>query len=186
MRQRTVYLVRHGRIQLPDDEKRFIGQTDIPLDETGVDQARRLRDRLANAGLTAVYCSDLVRSLRTAEIITEGYDIRIFSRKDLREIHLGAWDGCTFSDIKKRFPEEFTKRGLDIVHYRPPGGESFEDCSKRVLAAFREIVQASSGSILISGHAGVNRILLCYSMGVPLEQLFTIRQEYGQISSLRV
>src|SRR5208337_1578475 len=113
------------------------------------------------------------------EIIVNDKDIPIFARQDLREINLGKWEGCTFADIEQRFPEEFRKRGSDIVSYRIPGGESFDNCNKRVLTAFQDILEASTGNILIVGHAGVNRMILCHIMGVPLQDLFKIRQEYG-------
>ena len=176
---RTIYLVRHGKIQLSDEQRRYIGQYDAPLDETGIEQARCLRQRLGAAQITAAYCSDLSRSHRTAEIIADDKDIPIFVRKDLREIHLGEWEGCTFAEIEQRFPDEFRKRGADIVHYRVPGGESFDDCNKRVLMAFHDILETSTGNILIASHAGVNRIVLCFVMDMPLQDLFKIRQEYG-------
>jgi alpha-ribazole phosphatase len=99
----------------------------------------------------------------------------------LREINLGEWESRTFAEIEKGFPDEFWKRGADIVHYRVPGGESFDDCRRRVLEAFHEILGASK-NIFIAGHAGANRIILCYIMGVPLQKLFKIRQEYGCLS----
>ncbi len=176
---RTIYLIRHGKTQLPDNERRYIGHYDVPLDEAGIEQARCLRRRLEGAHINAAYCSDLSRSRRTAEIIVDDKDIPIFARQDLREIHLGEWEGCTFADIEQRFPDEFRKRGLDIVRYRVPGGESFNDCNKRVLTAFHDILEASKGNILIVGHAGGNRMILCHISGVSLQDLFKIRQEYG-------
>lgn len=185
METRTIYLVRHGRIQLPDEQRRYIGHTDIPLNETGIMQARCLKTRIAMAGITAVYCSDLSRTRRTAEIIAGDQDIRIFARPDLREVHMGEWEGRLFSDIEEQFPGEFRMRGADIVHYRVPGGESFSECNTRVLAAFREVLHSSVGDILIVGHAGVNRMILCYSMGEPLANMFTIRQEYGCLNIIQ-
>jgi alpha-ribazole phosphatase len=176
---RTIYLVRHGKIQLPDDQRRYIGHYEAPLDEMGIQQARCLQQRLEGVPLTAVYCSDLSRSLGTAEIIVDDRDVPIFTRQDLREIHLGEWEGRTFADIEQRFPDEFRKRGSDIVKFRISGGESFADCNKRVLTAFRDILKTSTGNILVVGHAGVNRIILCHGMGMPLQDLFKIRQEYG-------
>jgi len=176
---RTIYLVRHGKIQLPDDQRRYIGHLDLPLDETGIKQAHCLQRQLESAHITAAYCSDLSRSRRTAEIIVLDKNVPVFVRQDLREIHLGQWEGLSFADIEQRFPDEFRKRGSDIVHYRVPGGESFDDCNNRILTAFHDILETSTGNIVIIGHAGVNRIILCYCMRVPLQDLFTIRQEYG-------
>ncbi len=176
---RTIYLIRHGKIQLPEDDRSYIGHYDVPLDETGIEQARCVQQWLDGALITAAYCSDLSRSRETAEIIVNDKNIPIFARQDLREIHLGEWEGCTFADIEQRFPEEFRKRGSDIVQYRVPGGESFDDCNKRILTAFSDILEASTDSILIVGHSGVNRMILCHIMGMPLQDLFKIRQEYG-------
>lgn len=182
---RTIYLVRHGTIQLPDAQRRYIGHYDVPLDERGMEQARCLRKRLEGVLLTGAYCSDLSRSRRTAEIIVNDRDILIHTRHDLREIHLGEWEGHTFMEIEQQFPHEFMARGSDILHYRISGGESFADCSKRILPAFREILKTSTGDILIVGHAGVNRIILCHGLGVPLHDLFKIRQEYGCMNVIR-
>jgi alpha-ribazole phosphatase len=176
---RTIYLIRHGKTQLPDNERRYIGHFDVPLDEAGVEQARCLRQRFDGVHITAAYCSDLLRSRQTTEIVVKNTLIPIYTRQDLREIHLGEWEGCTFTGIGQRFPDEFRERGADIVHYRVPGGESFDDCHKRVLTAFYDILKVSTGSILITGHAGVNRMILCHIMGLPLQDLFKIRQEYS-------
>lgn len=182
MGSRKVYLVRHGRIHQEDDQRRYIGQLDLPLAEEGVRQALWLQRILAGADIGAVYCSDLSRSRRTAEIIAGDKGTAVLPRNDLREISLGEWEGRTFADIARRFPGEFKARGADIGYYRTPGGESFADCGKRVAAAFREIVETAAGDILIVGHAGVNRLLLCHMLGLPLAGLFRLGQDYGCIN----
>lgn len=185
MKTLTVFLIRHGKIQLPDDDKRYIGQIDLPLVEEGVRQSVCLQKRLAGEDIGSIYCSDLSRTRRTAEIIAADRCIEIVERKDLREISLGEWEGCTFADISQRFPEEFRRRGEDIVHYRITGGESFAYCGKRVIAAFYDILGSSEGNILIVGHAGVNRLILCHVLGMSLPNLFNISQDYGCLNIIK-
>lgn len=185
MATRKVYLTRHGRIQLEDDQRRYIGQLDLPLSGDGVRQAETLAKRLSQTGITAVFGSDLVRSRQTAEMIAAHGGIAVSLRSDLREISLGEWEGCTFADIIRRFPEEFRARGADIAYYRVPGGESFADCSLRVVAAFHDLLGKSTGDIAIAGHAGVNRLLLCHVLGLPLGNLFRIGQDYGCINIIQ-
>lgn len=182
--QRKIFLVRHGEIQIEGNGKRYIGRLDLPLSERGIAQAQKLREELRQAALTAVFSSDLKRSLETARIIAGPHHIEVESRVDLREIALGLWEGLPFKEIQQRFPDEFAKRGADIVHYRPPGGESFLDCAFRIGAAFLEILHATTGDILLVGHAGVNRILLCEALGKSLWELFEIRQDYGCLNVL--
>jgi probable phosphoglycerate mutase len=177
--RRAIYLVRHGAIQSSVDPKRFIGQLDLPLNAEGFMQAERLAEGLRDMPLSAVFCSDLKRSVETAQIIAEPHHISCIPRRDLREISLGRWEGLTFDEVRRRHPEEFHARGLDIVHFRPTEGESFLDCAFRVVPAFYEIVTSTPGNVLIVGHAGVNRIILSQALGRSLEDLFEIDQEYG-------
>lgn len=185
MRNKTVYLLRHGKIAVEGEQRRYIGQADIPLEATGVCQAERLQGRLAQIGFTAVYCSDLVRSRETARIIAGGTQKCVEVRPKLREISLGEWEGLTFDEVARRFPDKFEARGKDIAYYRTPGGESFADCSQRVLITFHEIMVEAGDPVVIVGHAGVNRLILCYVLGMPLGNLFRIRQDYGCINVIQ-
>jgi probable phosphoglycerate mutase len=185
MENRVVYLVRHGKIQQEDNQRRYIGQIDLPLTAEGIKQAQSLRKRFENADIGTLYCSDLSRSIETAKIIASSRDVRIVVREDLREICMGEWEGCTFGDIGRRFPNEFKARGGDIVSYRVPGGESFADCRERVVAAIEDIVASSSGNLVIIGHAGVNRLLLCHMLGMPIANIFRIGQDYGCLNVIQ-
>ncbi len=176
---RKVYLLRHGAVALEDDQRRYIGQSDVPLSDEGERQARRLQNMLEAAAIGTVYCSDLARSRRTAEIIACRKGTAVTALTALREISLGQWEGYSFADIARRFPDEFKARGADIGYYRVPGGESFADCSLRVVAAFQEILASSAGDIAIVGHAGVNRVLLSHILGMPVANVFRIGQDYG-------
>lgn len=179
MENRTIYLIRHGKIELPDNQRRYIGQFDLPLNKEGIEQAQCLQKVLEPVNISTIVSSDLSRCQHTAEIIAGRRTVKHVMRKDLREIHMGEWEGRTFADIAGRFPGEFKARGADIGYYRVPGGESFADCCKRVTAAFYDSINSSVGNVLFVGHAGVNRLLLCNILGMPLANLFKIRQDYG-------
>ncbi len=188
MENRVVYLLRHGKIQLEDDQRRYIGQIDPPLGDEGRTQARNLARRFEHADIGAIYCSDLARSRETAQIIADGGGenaAEVVAREDLREISMGEWEGCTFGDIARRFPDEFKARGADIGGYRVPGGESFAECSGRVVPAFLEILASSTGNIVLVGHAGVNRVLLCHMLGMPVSNVFRIGQDYACLNVIQ-
>lgn len=182
-RIRTVYLARHGDIGL-QGAKKYIGRTDLPLSPIGLSQANLLRETMAKIQLTAIYCSDLTRSIETAEIIAGEHQLKPVVSSTLREINMGAWEGQSFSEIARRYPEEYRQRGNFIATYQPPGGESFIRCQRRVTDFFEQIIESTRGDILIVGHAGVNRSLLSYLMGQPLSQIFTIPQDYGCLSEI--
>ena len=178
MQKREIYILRHGEIDR-SYEGRFVGQVDPPLTENGVRQAEGWQRALAGSGLTRIHCSDLVRSLRTAQIIAGGEKHRIHVASGLREIGLGEWDGRLRDEIREAFPHEWRRRGEDFEGYRPPGGESFADLSARIIPLFHQIVRDSDGTELIVGHAGVNRVILCHVLDMPLANLLRIGQDYG-------
>jgi molybdenum cofactor cytidylyltransferase len=182
---RTIYLARHGAIQPIGDGRHYLGQMDVPLSPEGRRQAEALRERLRQRQLSAIYCSDLQRSVETAAIIGEPHGLKPCPRPEFREIHLGAWEGLSFAEVRRRFPEEYEARGRDFIYSRPPGGESFLDLANRVLPALHRALASHPGNILIVGHAGVNRILLCHSQDRSLANLFDIPQDYGCLNLIR-
>jgi len=174
----TVYLLRHGDSSR-DDVRRYIGQTDQPLNETGRAQAEFWRRELSTVSFQTVFSSDLSRSIETAGIIVRGRGNMVKTLTGLREINLGDWDGMPMGEVCRRYPAEYEQRGANLAEHRPPGGESFNDLADRVLPLFEEIVNMASGNLLIVGHAGVNRIILSHLLMVPREKLFQLHQEYG-------
>ncbi|MEN6414869.1 MAG: histidine phosphatase family protein [Veillonellales bacterium] len=181
---RIIYLLRHGSILTKSCERRYIGQSDVPLSGEGVRQAHMLQAEFAGKGISAVFCSDLIRSIATARIICAGLTDNLVIRADLREISMGDWEGKTFNEIAQDYPEEYAERGNNISNYRIPGAESFEKCRSRMAAAFEDIIDSTAGDIIIVGHAGINRVLLCHILGMPLANLFRIYQDYGCINIL--
>lgn len=179
---RHIYLLRHGKIALKKNEQVYIGHIDIPLSDEGICQARSLQEKFAGMKIAAVFCSDLTRSVQTAKLIAEKLDAQVQSRFDLREISMGEWEGKSFREIAQTYPAEYAKRGQDIAHYRIPGAESFAECKSRIVAAFTDIVNTTAGDLIIVGHAGSNRLLLSHILGMPIENIFRISQDYGCVN----
>ena len=176
-----IYLLRHGAVE-GHEERRFVGQFDLPLDEKGLRQARWWQGELANILFARIFCSDLTRSRDTSRIIAGTRQIPVEIMSQLREIHLGEWEGLPVAEVRRRFPKEYERRGQDLSGYRPPGGESFSDLRKRIVPVFERIVSGMEGNILIVGHAGVNRIILCHLLEMPLKNLFRLGQDYGSLN----
>lgn len=182
--QRLIYLTRHGKIVMENNERRYIGQIDIPLSDAGLQQARLVGKHFRNRELSHIFCSDLSRSVATAKIISEELNVNWESRYDLREINMGDWEGKTFQEISQCYPEEYAKRGNNFAGYHIPGAESFEEAQARIVGAVSNIVNSTEGNVLIVGHAGTNRLLLCRILGIPIDNLFLVSQDYGCINIL--
>ncbi|MDK2957738.1 MAG: hypothetical protein PWQ57_3236 [Desulfovibrionales bacterium] len=183
MSENVVWLMRHG--QIPQDApRRFVGQRDLPLDETGRRQAESVRDFLAGFPLTRIVSSDLARAMETSAIVAGGRGLSVEPAPLLREISLGQWEGLTVQEVKTGFPGQYEQRGRDMAGFRPPDGESFADLRDRAWPAFERIVRETDGSLLITAHAGVNRVLLCTLLGMDLADLFRLEQDYACLNAI--
>src|SRR5512137_398020 len=117
-----VYLMRHGEVH-GDGNKRYNGHIDVDITPKGVEQMHRLAGLLAGKPVTAVYSSDLIRSVKGAEIVSRRLGLAHTPVRALRERSVGKWEGLTAEEIRERFPEEFTAWRADLLNYRPPDGE---------------------------------------------------------------
>lgn len=182
--QRVIHLARHGAIQKPGPKKSYIGGLDLPLSWEGHHQAADLAEKLKPIPLSAVYCSDLRRSAATADYIAKIHGLIPIQIPQFREIGLGQWEGVPFETIQNEFPEAYAQRGREIVHFRPPGGESFMDLALRVIPTLFKIASAAEGDIAIVGHAGVNRVILSQARSADLKELFNIPQAYACLNRI--
>lgn len=174
-----IHLIRHGQV-VGFEEKRYNGQANVPLTAEGLAQYQALLPRLGSCSLRAVYSSDLARCLQGAQLLAASHGLAPMATAELRELHIGDWEGLTWKELQARYPQEWQARLADIVHYRVPGGETLLDLAARLRPALRRILDRHPGEeVLVVGHGGVNRVLLLDAIGAPLDRLFHIEQNYG-------
>lgn len=177
-----IYLIRHGEIT-QSAPRRFVGQTDLPLTDRGRAQMAAVAAFLEGRGVRRLFCSPLSRCMESARIMGAAFGLEPEPVPDLREISLGSWEGLTVEEVRERFPGRYEARGRNMAGFRPPGGESFADLQRRAWPAF-ETASASPVPLAIVAHGGVNRVLLCHILGMPLENLFRLDQDYACINVL--
>ncbi len=178
----TVYLMRHGEV-MNGGEKRYNGHIDVDITENGVQQMHRLAGMIEGKNITAVYSSDLIRSVKGAEIIARRAGCTVTPLRDLRERSVGAWEGMTAEEIRERFPSEYALWRSDLLNYRPPAGECLLDVRNRILPAFGRLVSSHPGqTIAMLLHGGVNRLILADALGMDMMNLFRIDQTFGALN----
>jgi probable phosphoglycerate mutase len=168
MARTRLCLVRHGETNW-NREKRAQGQLNIPLNVKGLAQAEALAGELARERFDHIYSSDLKRALQTAAPIATALGLPIRRSVALREKSDGLWEGLTFADVARLYPEEhalYRERRRDFVI---PGGESLEHFAARISAQLRAIAARHEGeTVLIVAHAGVLDIGFRLATGLSL------------------
>lgn len=189
----TLFLIRHGETE-GAEIRRYKGSLDVPLSENGQRQMERVaafvKESLAagpGKGLEAVYSSDLSRARRSAEIVGRPYGLEPAIIPGLRERNFGIWEGMSFDEIRAKYPAEFSAWASDPLRYSPMGGESTLGVRERVVSSLCEITGRHPDSpVAIVSHGGVNRIILCHFLGMPLENIFRVEQDYGAVNVIEL
>lgn len=143
--------VRHGATDWNRD-RRFQGQSDIPLNAEGRAQAGALARALQRETFDYAVSSDLARALQTAQAIRGALPVVPDPR--WREFAFGEWEGLTWEEIAQRWPD-IAAQGVTVAKaYAPPGGETFETVRARVGNALDELSASGHKHVLIVTHAG--------------------------------
>lgn len=155
----NLYLIRHGRQNSP------LCNVDVELSDEGRLQAQLLRDRLINYPIDALYSSNMLRAVQTAEIINQNFQLPHIIKDELREISFGLFEGKSNSYINEHFhdvKEEQFKLIEDIPY---PEGENGTSVYERAMPVIQEIVQSGKKNIIIVTHGGLIRVLLAALFG---------------------
>lgn len=155
-----LYLIRHAQTAW-NREGRAQGHTDVSLDETGEEQARRLGAAFAGQTLDRVLTSDLKRSYDTARPVAEATGAVLEPLKELRERHMGEWEGLPYEELWAQAAA--LAGGEPAFTVRPPGGESFADVWDRLDPVAERIVGLSGPAAVVT-HGGTAALLLAKLM----------------------
>lgn len=161
-------LIRHGET-VWNRQGRMQGQSDSPLSETGVRQARLLANRLAQIEFDALYTSDSARAHRTAMSVAEVTGHPVIVEPRLRERHFGIFEGLTGAEIRAMYPDDFQRFESRDPEYVVPGGESTLVFRTRVLECLRGIAERHvDGVVAVVTHGLVLDQVYRAAYGLPL------------------
>jgi len=178
-------VLRHGRTPW-NENGRFQGHADVPLDDTGRAQAHALHAYLANETFARAVASDLSRAEETARIALGERGPAIETDVRWREMRFGVWEGLTWKEIVARDPALAERPSTAPKFYTPEGGESFEDVCARVRAAVLDIDARANASdrVLVATHAGPLHALLRVVLGESEADALRVRFDPATVTRL--
>ncbi|RYX82538.1 histidine phosphatase family protein [bacterium] len=165
----TIYLVRHGEVAGNTGEHRtFAGSRDLPLTADGIKQKEAVATALEHVKIDAIYASTLQRAFHTAEAIAARHALPVVGMDALQEVNYGDWEGLSESDIAENYADHWKQRVADPWNIAPPSGESYSMLWARLEPAWTQIINANVGkTVVVVGHNGSLRVLLCELLGAP-------------------
>jgi probable phosphoglycerate mutase len=178
------HLLRHGEHRL---QGRIVAgrMPGIGLSETGRKEVAAAAERLAGAGITAIYSSPLDRGRETAEIVALRLGLPVVVRDELSELDFGEWTGSTFDDVRvhAHWPAWSTLRSIATI----PGGEAMRHVQHRIVDTLIDLhrTHPDAGLVVVS-HGDVIRAALAFALGMPLDLFTRIEVATASISTVRI
>ena len=180
-----IYLLRHGETDY-HAQKRLLGRKDVSVNETGREQAGRVRDYFEGIDLSAIYCSPLKRCRETVEPTAEnkGLDVRVMD--ELLEVEMGEWDGRMVTELFETDKELLTKWLRSPSSVTLPGGEDFGAVRDRTAIAMEEITRRHNqdSAVLVASHGGPIRVMICQALKMDIDNMLRIEIDLASISSI--
>ena len=183
----TLYIIRHGETDW-NAERRYQGQADVPLNDTGRQQAKHNGEKLAGLGLDLsaldFVASPLGRARETMEIVRTALGLpptnyRLEPR--LKELSYGHWQGVLQSELPIRDPDGAAARAENPFHWRPRNGESYADLLVRTEGWLETVAQDS----VIAAHGGTLRCLHALLLDLPTKDVPTLAIPQDKVLTLR-
>ena len=166
-----LYLVRHGETDWNRD-RRLQGTIDVPLNSTGVAQARRLTAYFSRIRVASIVSSPLARASTTAAIVAEACACPLATDARLREIDHGSWSGRTLRDIARGVPSLVRDERLLPEAFAISRGEPLSAVYRRASEALADLLDAHGGqSVVVVGHGVTLAAMWCAAAGLEMARL---------------
>jgi broad specificity phosphatase PhoE len=160
-----LFLVRHGQ-SAGNAEGRFGGHSATPLSELGFEQARITAEALARENINAIYSSDLLRAVQTADPLSKLTGIPVITKPEFRERNVGVLEGLTFDESKQEYPNDYYALVNRNVHHVITEGESYSNLLDRIKGELRDIIRNHRGErIAIFTHTGALCFMTLHLLG---------------------
>jgi 2,3-bisphosphoglycerate-dependent phosphoglycerate mutase len=164
-----ILAIRHGETEWNVDG-RIQGQLDIPLNEMGRWQVHRLALAVADENIAAIYSSDLLRAMETAQAVARGTGKPIVTDTGLRERGFGSFEGLSYAEVNQRWPAEAERWRKRDPNFGAPGGETLNQFYARSVSTATRLAERHPGeTVALVAHGGVMDCLYRAASRVALD-----------------
>jgi broad specificity phosphatase PhoE len=178
-------LVRHGETHWNKDGLVQGGDSDIELNDTGLEQARKLAAFLKNESVTVILSSPLRRAISTAEVIASHHQLPVEIEQGLKELKVGDLEGVAISNLRTTFSRFLLQWWQDGEAMKLPNGESLVDLQQRAWKVIEGLLEKhKDGIAVVVSHYFVTLAIILKALNLPLDYFTKFKLDLGGVSIL--
>jgi probable phosphoglycerate mutase len=185
-------LVRHCETYWNEERRVQGGDSDIELNDTGLEQARKLAAFLENEPIAAILSSPLQRAIATAEVIASHHQLSVEIDQGFRELKVGELEGMSISNLGTTFSQFLMQWWQEKEAMKLPNGESLVDLQQRAWKAVEHLLERHKTSpehnkdatAVIVSHYFVILAIILKALNLPLDCFTKFKVDLGGVSIL--
>ena len=190
-------LVRHGETYWNEERRIQGGDADIDLNDTGLEQARKVAAFLESEPITAVLSSPLQRAKATAEAIASHHQLPVEIDEGLRELRVGELDGVSVSNLSTTFSQFLLQWWQDREATKLPDGESFAQLQQRAWKVIEGLLErprlvgagpehSEGTTVVVVSHYFVTLAIILKALELPSDCFTKFKLDPGSVSVLEI
>ena len=180
-------LIRHGETYWNEERRIQGGDSDIELNNTGLNQAKKLAAFLKNEPITAILSSPLQRATATAEVIASHHQLSVKVDQGLRELRVGELEGMSVSNLSTTFSQFLMQLWQGRGSTKLPNGESLAELQQRAWKAVESLLaQHKDGTPVVVSHYFVTLVIILKALNLPLDYFTKFKIDPGGVSMLEI
>jgi broad specificity phosphatase PhoE len=185
-------LIRHGETYWNEAGLVQGGDSDIELNDTGLEQARKLAAFLKNEPIIAILSSPLQRAIATAEVIASHHRLPVEIDQGLRELKVGDLEGTSISNLRTTFSQFLLQWWQDGEAMKLPNGESLVELQQRAWKVIESLLERHKTSpehnkdatAVVVSHYFVTLAIILKALNLPLDCFTKFKLDLGGVSIL--
>lgn len=180
----NIYFLRHGQTE-ENIKRTYYGSLDVQLNEKGITQAEKAGKIFKEIEFDKVFISEKMRTFQTAQIALKDRKVQLIKDKRINEIDFGKFEGKTYDELCKLYPEKVKLWQENWEEFCPDEGESYKIFYKRVKEFMEAIKELGEENILIVTHGGVIRAVYSYILDENMGFYWKFASRNGDISIIK-
>jgi len=185
-------LIRHGETHWNEGKRIQGGDSDIELNETGLEQARKLAVFLENEPITTILSSPLMRAKSTAEFIASNHRLPVEIDPALKELKVGELEGMSVSNLRTTFSQFLLQWWQDGGATKLPSGESLVELQQRAWNVIEHLLERhktnpennNDATVVVVSHYFVTLAIILKALNLPLDYFIKFKVDLGGLSIL--
>ncbi|MEA1871975.1 MAG: histidine phosphatase family protein [Chloroflexota bacterium] len=185
-------LVRHGETYWNKEGLVQGGDSDIELNDTGLEQARKLAAFLESEPITAILSSPLQRAIATAEAIANHHQLPVEIDQGLRELKVGELEGISISNLSTTFSQFLMQWWQDKGSTKLPNGENLVELQQRAWKVIEDLLERhktnpehnKDTTVVVVSHYFVTLAIILKALNLPLDCFTKFKVDLGGVSIL--